>query len=227
MPRSLRISLLFLLSLPVTVAAAESFVQSPAYKECTQLASSNPSLALQKSEAWLKIDSGTAALHCRAMALYGLHRFAESATALADVRGTIPKTDITLRSYVARQASRAWLNAQRPDAAVNALTEQINEMAFTPGDNATEAQLTAELLLDRAKLRENYGQLNDAVQDLDHAVSLSPINEEVLLERAKVFEQLGDSALAKQDLQAVLRGNPSHPQALERMRKLRDTPAKK
>ncbi len=207
--------------------AAESFVQSPAYKECTQLASTNPPLALQKAEAWLKIDQGTAALHCRAMALYGSHRFAEAASGLQDVRATIAKEDIVLRTYVARQASRAWLNAQQPDKAVNDISEQINEMAVLPTDNATEARLTAELLLDRAKLRSNYGQRNEALQDLDHAVSLSPINEEVLIERAHVFAQLGDIALAKQDLQAVLRGNPTHPLALERMRNLRDVPKKK
>ena len=214
------------LLLPAGALAAGTFVQSPAYKECTALASSDPALALQKADAWLKIDTGIAALHCRAMALYGLRRFAESGEALANVRLAIAKEDILLRSYVARQASRAWLNANQPDKAVNAVSEQINDMAIVSGDNATEARLTAELLLDRAKLRSNYGQLNEAVQDLDHAVSLAPINEDVLIERARVFEQLGDIALARQDLQAVLRGNPTHPLALERMQQLRE-PVKK
>ncbi len=219
--------ILLALALPNAAVAAESFVQSPAYKECTALASNNPLMALQKAEAWLKIDQGIAAQHCRAMALYGLHRFEEAAAVLADVRTLIAKENITLRTYVARQSARGWLNANRPDAAAAILSDQVNDMATMTGDNATEAKLTAELLLDRARLRSHYGQLTDAVQDLDHAVSLSPINEEVLLERARVFELMGDVPLAKQDLQAVLRGNPKHEVALERMRKLRDAPVKR
>lgn len=215
------------LALPILAQAAESFVQSPAYKECTQLASSNPKLALEKAEAWLKIDQSTSALHCRAMALYGLKQFELSAAALSDVRNTIPPADVTLRSFVARQASRAWLNANKPDAAIAALTGQLNEMAQAGGDNVTESKLTSELLLDRAKLRLTYGHATDAVQDLDHAVSLDPLNEDILLARADAFAALNDPALTKQDLQAVLRLNPKHAQALERIRNLRDTPAKK
>ena len=214
------------LLLPAIAGAADSFVQSPAYKECSALAGSNPSLALQKAEAWLKIDNGTSALHCRAMALYGLRRFAESAAALADVRLTIPRENVALRSYVARQSARAWVNASQPAQAIAALGGQLNEMAGMKGDNAAIAQQTAEVLLDRARLRQTYGQLTDAIQDLDHAVSLSPMNEQVLLERARVFVQLNDPALAKQDLQAILRGNPTHADALSMMRQLRDAPAK-
>ena len=47
---------------------------SPAYTECTALASSNPESALAKADAWLKIDTSIAAQHCRAMALYGLQQ---------------------------------------------------------------------------------------------------------------------------------------------------------
>jgi predicted Zn-dependent protease len=214
------------LILPATADAADSFVQSPAYKECTALAGSNPTLALQKAEAWLRIDNSTAPLHCRAMALYGLHRFPEAAAALADVRLTIPPENIILRTYVARQASRAWVNAVQPAQAIGALSIQLNDMAGMKGDNAAIAQQSADLLLDRAKLRETYGQLTEAVQDLDHAVSLSPLNEQLLLERARVFVQLNDAALAKQDLQAVLRGNPTQAEALSMMRQLRDDAAK-
>lgn len=212
------------LMVPVVAEAGPGFVQSPAYKDCTGLAATNPSLALTKAEAWLKIDNGIAANHCRAMALYGLHRYPEAAVALGAVHDGIAHEDITLRTYVARQEARAWLNASRPDAAITVLGKQVDDMTTIKGNNATVAQLTADLLLDRAKLRETYGQLPDAIQDLDHAVSLAPMNEEVLIERARVFRQLGDTALAKQDLQAVLRSNPTKQEAVDMMRDLRDTP---
>ena len=40
--------------------------------------------------------------------------------------------------------------------------------------------------------------------------------------RARAFLALGDKALAKEDLQAILRMNPTHKDAVEMMRELRD-----
>lgn len=197
--------------------------QAPAYKECTAMATSNPQQALAQADAWLKVDDGFAAHHCRAMALYGLGQYDKAAEALGVVRDKIIADNIALRSYVARQASKAWMNAGRPDAAMAVLTQQVNDMSVSKYDNATEAKLTAELLLDRAHLQAKYGKFTEAVQDLDHAISLSPLNEEVLMERALAFEQLRDYPLAKADAQAVLRLNPTHPQAADLMRRLKQS----
>lgn len=207
---------------PTAPVVSTSFTQSPAYIECTQLANTNPIAAEQKAAEWLKIDDGVAPHHCRAMALFGQMRFVEAAEALAMVRGKIAPANVTLRTYVTRQGAKAWMEAKRPDAAIDTLTVQINEMAGNKGDNATESRLSAELLLDRAKLRVTYGQLAQAVQDLDHAVSLNPANEDVLLERAQAFSQLGDLALAKQDVALVLRLNPGNSRAQQLQRQLNE-----
>jgi tetratricopeptide (TPR) repeat protein len=208
-----------------THAWAESFTASPAYKECSGLSNTNPQAALAKAEEWLRVDDGIGAHHCRAMALYGLKRYADSAESLSLVRARLEPKDIMLRSYVARQAARAWVLANRADAALSTLGEQINAMNQEGVDNATEARLTAELLLDRAKIRQQFGQYAEAVQDLDHAVSLRPTNDDVLIARARAFIALKDEALAKEDLQAVLRINPTHAEAVELMRNLRDVPS--
>lgn len=218
----LPLTALLAVTLLATSARAEpAFVQPPAYKECTALAASDPQAALLKATEWLKIDDGFAAHHCRAMALYGLRRFPEAAEGLMVVRDKILADNIALRTYVARQAAKAWVAANRSDAALATLTTQITELGVGKFDNVTETRLSAELLLDRAKLRRTYGQTTEAVQDLDHAISLSPLNEEVLMERALCFEQLRDPALAKQDAQAVLRLDPKHKQAVELMRRLK------
>ena len=208
---------LFLIS-TILVASSPAFaqqagMQSPAYTECTSLAASNPTQALAKADAWLKIDTGIAAQHCRAMALYGLKRYAETGDALAAVHDSITTPDITLRSYVARQAAHAYLNANAADKALVLLSNQINDIGTVHGDNANAAKLTSELLLDRARLNVTYGKLDDAAKDLDHAVSLTPINEAVLMERAGVFEKLGDLPLARNDLDAVLTINSSNSDA--------------
>lgn len=181
----------------------------PSYQECTSLANSNPSAALVKADAWLKVDNGIPAQHCRAMALYGLKRFAEAADGLSAVRDGIGRDNTAMRSYVARQAAKAMQYANQPDRALAVLSSQINEMSNVRGDNAAVAKLTSELLLDRARLNAGYNKLNEATKDLDHAVSLTPINEDVLIERASVFEKLGDLALARSDAEIVLKLNGS------------------
>lgn len=200
--------------------AQTALVQSPAYQECTTLAATNPAQALEKAEGWLKIDNGTAAQHCRAMALYGLRRFAEAGDALTATRDTVPPEHYSMRSYLAQQAARAWVSANRADQALAALSTQLAELATIRGDNVGIAKLTAELLLERARLHITYGKLGDASQDLDHAVSLTPLNEEVLLERAGVFEKLGDAALARSDAQNVLKLAPGNAKAKELLHRL-------
>jgi tetratricopeptide (TPR) repeat protein len=197
----------------VAAHAQTAGMQSPAYQECTSLATSNPAQALTKAEAWLKIDSGIAAQHCRAMALFGLRRFAEAGDGLAAVRELITRENVALRSYVARQASQAFMNANMTDKALAALTNQINDIGNYRGDNANAAKLTADLLLDRARLSATYGKLEDAAKDLDHAVSLTPVNEDVLIERSGVFEKLGDKSLAMSDAQAVIKLNSANNKA--------------
>jgi tetratricopeptide (TPR) repeat protein len=204
----------------IAAHAQTSGMQSPAYQECTSLATSNPAQALTKAEAWLKIDSGIAAHHCRAMALFGLRRFAEAGDALSAVRDMITPDNIGLRSYVARQTSQAYMNANITDKALAALGTQINDISTHRGDNANAAKLTADLLLDRARLSVTYGKLEDAAKDLDHAVSLTPVNEEILLERAGVFEKLGDKSLAMSDAQAVIKLNNSNTKARDMMARL-------
>lgn len=196
-----------------TALAAPAMVSSPAYKECTALAISNPAAALVKAEAWLKIDQGIAAQHCRAMALFGLRRFDEAAQNLTAVREALGPENLSLRVYVSHQAAKAWMQGGRPDAALGELSGQIVYLSNIRGNNVLTSQLTAELLLERAQLNVNYGKLADAASDLDHAVSLTPLNPDLLLERAGVFEQLGDVALARQDAKSVLKLRPGDAKA--------------
>lgn len=223
MKRLLLATTCLLIAAPVFAQTAS--MQSPAYQECAALASSNPTQALAKAEAWLRIDNGIAAQHCHAMALYGLHRYAEAADALVSVRAAIGPENISLRSYITRQTARAYINANEADKAFTLLNAEITEIGNTKGDNANAAHLTADLLLDRARLDVTYGKLEDAAKDLDHAVSLTPVNEDVLFERATVFEKLGDAPLAKNDLDAILTINSGNTQARQMRDRLMGTHA--
>ncbi|MFM9890338.1 MAG: hypothetical protein ACKVOE_06850 [Rickettsiales bacterium] len=219
----LRTTALILIASPALAAA--TLVASPAYKECTALATSNPTAALAKADEWLKIDQGIAAQHCRAMALFGLRRFDEAATGLSQVRDLLGPENLSLRMYVTRQTARAWIQANRADAALADYSAQLDYLAKIRGNNAIAAELSAGLLLDRARLNITYGKLAEAASDLDHAVSLTPLNPDLLLERAGVFEQLGDRALARLDAKSVLklRAHDSKAQAL--LARVSDKPA--
>ena len=206
----LPLAALALLHAPTAHAA---MVQSPAYKVCSELAKTNPAMALVRAEEWSRIDTGIPAQHCRAMALYGLGRYDEAANILATLRDQTPSEDVEQRNYLNQQAVQAWRAANRTDAALAMLTSHINDMARVKGQNVLVAKLTSGALLERARIQSTYGKTGDAVKDLDHAISLTPLNEEVLLERATAFEQLGDGDLAKEDIKSVLRLNPGNSKA--------------
>ena len=195
-------------------------MQSPAYQECSKLAATDPAKALVKADEWLKIDDGIPAHHCRAMALFGLQRFEQSADALELVRDKVPPADITLQSYLTHQAAKSWVSAGKVDAALGTIARQLDMMGKVKNDNVTAAQLTAELLIERAAIRSNYGQLKDAASDLDRAVSLTPLNVDALLARADVFARLGDAGLAGADTKAVLTLEPTNEKAKAMLKRL-------
>ena len=118
-----------------------------------------------------------------------------------------------MRSYVTHQAVQAWINANRADAAIAVLGAQINEMNVAKGDNANAAKLSSNLMQERARINLTYGKTREALSDLDHAVSLTPVNAELLLARATAFEQLGDAGLARADAKAVLVIQPANDKA--------------
>ncbi len=205
---------------PYAVLAQPSMVQSPAYKECIALSNSNPEQALVKADEWLAVDNSIPANHCRAMALFGQKRYIEAGTALNEVRTMVPENNLSLRSFLAHQSASAWSNATRADAAMKILDIQIDELHRARGNNAANAKLTSELLVERAKMNITYGKFSLATRDLDHAVSLTPVNADVLVARAEAFELLGDPELAKADVEAALTVNPNHSKARSMLAKL-------
>lgn len=214
------------MALAMPAAAQTDIIQSPAYTQCISLASSNPAQALAKADEWLTVDNSVAAYHCRAMALYGLQRFDEAANALQAVRSALPIEKVTLRNFVTKQASTAWKNANRADAALAILTTQLSDLESARGNNVLIARLSSELLIERANLNITYGKLRSATKDLDHAISLTPLNTDALIARATAFDLLGDTDLARADIEAALTLNPDHKAARALLAKLDQKPAK-
>lgn len=207
--------------LAASAQAAEGFTTSPAYAACAKLATTDAASALRNAEALRKTDHTIAASHCRAMALYGLRRYQEAGETLDEILRQLPQREEVLRSYVTRQAARAWVAAGQPEKARQRLSAQIMRLAPRAPDNPRTGRQVSELLLDRAGILITQGRTADAVQDLDHALSLRPNGEDLLLARAELLLAIGDKALAQEDLQRILRMNPRQPQALDIMRSLK------
>lgn len=216
--RHLPCSLLCIALLAPLPAAAQVLGQSPAYAECTELAKSAPDKALAKADEWLKVDDSVPAYHCRAMALFGLSRFVDAGDTLEVARDK--STDIGTQTYLTQQAVKAWVSAGKSDNALKSIGRQLDSMGRTKNDNATASRLTAQLLLERANIRSNFGQWREAVKDLDHAITLTPLNVEVLLARAAAFQQLGDTGLAAEDAKSVLILDPKNEKAKELLKSL-------
>lgn len=214
--------MIFLTLIPVA-AEAQGIVQSPAYVECTKLATTAPEEALARAGEWLKIDDGIPPHHCRAMALFGLQRFADAADALELVRDKLAPSEIAAQTYVTHQAAKAWMSGGKVDAALVTLSRQIDVLGRNKYDNVLSAKLASELLVERANIRSTYGQWREAAKDLDHAISLTPLNAEALLARAVVFQQLGDIPLAKEDAQSVLKLDPKNAKAKALLKTLEES----
>lgn len=204
-----------------TIRTPDDYLKTPAYRECIALATTRPADALAKADEWLTLDQGAGALHCRAMALYGLRRYGEAAEALARARDALPAESYSLRAFVAKQTAATWRLANRADAALSALDVEVTELASARGDNSDIAKVTSDILRERALLQMNFGKFDLAARDLDHAVSLTPLDISVLNTRADCFESLGDAALARADSEAVLRLAPANGAAKARLARLK------
>lgn len=190
--------------------------QSQKYEDCSANAEKKPSLALAESEAWLKKSGpSSAAYHCKALALFYLKRFTESAELLEYMASILPRDSRKLWVNVMRQASVARVHAGMTDKALAdlgiALTYAIDQNLREPA---------VELLLDRARLYASLDMLMDAVQDTDHALSLSPGDTKVLLERARNLRNAGKYDLAREDIQRVLKTEPANTEARNALQSL-------
>ena len=211
-------------ALPAAVHAQASFTNTPDYKRCTALAANAPEKGIDFANAQL-VEKGKhiGALHCRAMAQFTLGNFHDSAKDLAGVYAMVENDQLSLRSYITRQAARALSKAGDTDRALASLQRELLALQEAKYKNKTvKERLSADLLLDRAQLFAGDGKHTLAIQELDHAVSLVPNNEAILLSRAQMFAKVGANAQATRDLEAILKTNPRHAKARSLLKGMHD-----
>jgi tetratricopeptide (TPR) repeat protein len=226
-----------LLALTLTVSpalAAEPVLDNPSlvgktrYERCLYLSDRNPRGAYEAASAWQLDTGGTPAGHCAALALIGLHRYAEAAARLDALGRDASAGDLVIRSQILDQAGNAWLLAGKGDLAAAAFTKALSYSINDPDILTDRAQARAlnkdwagaetdlnaalvvyptrtDLLVLRASARHALGKKAEAMADANRALQLQPNNGDALLERGNIKFSDGDTPGARADWQQVLR----------------------
>lgn len=182
--------------------------QSQRYVDCTVKSRSNPTQTLQEANAWFASTKEPAAQHCVALSLYNLRRYEDAAMTLEQLANTIGNDQMALKVSVLTQGAYAWKLATRYDMAEK---DYQNAIALASGNNLNE--LTVNLLYERAQLFVMQQKNLNAMQDLDHMLTLEPRNVKARMLRGSVFEALGQNGAAREDYQAVLEVEPNNADA--------------
>jgi tetratricopeptide (TPR) repeat protein len=192
-----------LLALVLAAGAAHAETAAQHYETCLAQAQANPPAALGNANNWIKSGGGIPAGHCAALALIGLHRYAEAANrldALARERGIASGA---MRSELLDQAGNAWMLAGQPANADASLSAALIISARDP-----------DLFSDLARAHAMERDWKSAEADLNAALALAPGRPDLLVLRASARHAEGRKAQARADIDGVLRAHPDFPDAL-------------
>ena len=154
--------------------------------------------AYQDALTWLGSGGRPAARQCAALALIELGREAEGAARLEELANAPDAGSLDARAVYLAQSGNAWLLARNPEAAVVTLT---NAIKLRPNDGA--------LRKDRARAHVMLKQWDDAGEDLNSALQLSPGGDaEALRMRALVLLKTDRLQEAWEDIDTALKLSP-------------------
>jgi len=208
-------------------AAAEDMT----YGDCVAMVSRAPQTAEQRAHDWQTHGGGAAAMHCNALALTALKRYAEAARVL-DALSRNREFAAADRAELADQAGNAWLLAGKGSEAAQSFSAALNETPNNIGMLAdrsraralmkdwrgADADLSAAILQDqdradllvlRASARWAMDRKADAATDIVRALDLYPDYPPALVERGKMKYSAGDTAGARNDWKKAAASGPS------------------
>ncbi len=180
--------------------------QARQYAECMSLADTAPDKALAKAKAWQHKDGGAPAGHCAAVALVGLGRYKEAASAMEKLGAEELKENKDLAAGLYSQAAQAWVLASDNARAVKDETAAIGLAPDNP-----------DLLVDRGVILASTGKFWEAVDDFSKAHDMADTRADILVFRATAYRMLKSFDLARDDLDRAIELQPKNPDAyLER-----------
>lgn len=209
MRMTLPILLLAMLAAQPALAARASALDSSKlaganrYERCLSMVKSDPRDANTEAERWHTEGGGAAALHCDALALVAMHRYAEAGERLDEAALAAPAKAHDVRQALYDQSGNAWLLANRPEKAEAALDAAL---ALTPHDE--------DILFDRARARAARRNWAGAEADLSLLLSIDPNRADAYVLRASARHAEGRLAEANIDIARALQVYPDYPEAL-------------
>ena len=211
------------LVLALLAVAAPAAAEEMTYDDCVAMVDRSPATAEKKAAVWQTHGGGIAAMHCHALALFSLKRYAEAAVVL-DALGRNRDIPSGGRAALFDEAGSAWLAAGKPGQAVPsftaALADKPNDLSLLASRararglirdwQGAEADLSAalaqdsnraDLLVLRASARWAQGHKTDSATDIVRALTVYPDYPPALVERGKMKYSAGDLAGAQKDWQ--------------------------
>lgn len=205
--------------------AAPALAEDMTYDDCVAMVDRSPATAEKKAAAWQVHGGGAAAMHCHALALFGLQRYDDAARVL-DALGRNRDVPAGDRSALFDEAGSAWLAAGKPGQAVTsftaALADKPNDLSLLSSRararglirdwRGAESDLSAalaqdanraDLLVLRASTRWAQGNKNGAAADIVRSLEIYPDYPPALVERGKMKYSAGDLGGAKRDWQSA------------------------
>lgn len=201
----------FIIAAFLAISAFPAFAQentNAQYTACTQRVAVDAEDAYKRARAWYGQSGNMASQHCMALALFELKNYAEAATTLDGILKRLSPAQGKLWLNMKAQAARAHIAAGHYDEA----DTHVAEALLWAVDKNMDTE-TVPLLLHRAKIAETRGEYLKAVQDLDHALEITP-QTSTRLQRARMFLKLGMKASARKDVEAVIAQEPKNEEAL-------------
>ena len=126
------------------------------------------------------------------------------------------------------QSSKSLRLAGQHDEALNQLNNYLHEkqQSYEATPKQTISFELVDILIERSKVKAALGSLENAVFDLDYALTLGGKYHIILMERAELYIRFDRLDFAESDIQTILSSSPNHRKAeqlLERINTRRGT----
>ena len=174
-----------------------------AYRTCIAQTQQNAEAGFEAAIAWRDEGGGPPALHCVALALFGLGQMDEAAKRLEELADAMPEASDAERASVLGQAGTVWLQLRNLERAHEVLSKSISLDGRNP-----------ERWIDRGEAFARAGEYWDAIDDFSAALDRAPGHIDALIFRAAAYRLLDIDDLARDDIDRVLDFAPNQPDAL-------------
>lgn len=196
--------ILVLVAVPAAAAPDRPPAEGQRYRQCLDLAQSDPAQAIDKATAWRANGGGVPARHCLALAQGTKGDFAGAAVTLVGAAQAAEAESDPHAADLWGQAGNAALMAHQQSAAITDFTSGITVAGSEP------VRLAA-LLTDRARALVEANRTTEAKADLTRATSLDPSASAGWLLLATLDRRLNDLPAAEKAILEAARREPADP----------------